>query len=376
MKLKRVLKWSAGVILLALVAWLVIAYWTSTNDCDRNTGTPANPMKAIVHCEYGPPDVLKLEDVEKPAPNDNQLLVRVRAASVNPLDLTIRGPWLIRPILGIRKPKDTRLGVDYAGTVEAVGKNPAAAGQFKPGDEVFGGRDGALAEYVCVLADRAVALKPPNITFEQAASVPVAAITALQGLRDKGKIQRGQKVLINGASGGVGTFAVQIAKSFGTEVTGVCSTRNLDMVRSIGADHVIDYTKEDFTKTDQRYDLIFDLVGNHSFSERRRILNPNGICVMAGIGGAGWHDGIGMRLLGELNAYVASRFVHEKFITYIATLNKADLIILGDLMQTGKVTPVIDRRYKLSEVPAALRYLEEGHARGKVVITVERDNKT
>jgi NADPH:quinone reductase-like Zn-dependent oxidoreductase len=353
-----------------------IAYWRSTNDCDRNTGAPNNPSKAIVHCEYGSPDVLKLEDVEKPVPNDNQLLVRVRAASVNPLDLTIRGPWLIRPILGMRKPKDTRLGVDYAGTVEAVGKNPAAAGQFKPGDEVFGGRDGALAEYVCVLADRAVALKPANMTFEQAASVPVAAITALQGLRDKGKIHRGRKVLINGASGGVGTFAVQIAKSFGTEVTGVCSTRNLDMVRSIGADHVIDYTKEDFTKTDQRYDLIFDLVGNHSFSERRRILNPNGICVMAGIGGAGWHDGIGMRLLGELNAYVASRFVHEKFITYIATLNKADLIILGDLMQTGKVTPVIDRRYKLSEVPAALRYLEEGHARGKVVITVERDNKT
>jgi NADPH:quinone reductase-like Zn-dependent oxidoreductase len=375
-KLKRVLKWSAGVILLALVAWLVIAYWTSTNDCDRNTGTPANPMKAIVHCEYGPPDVLKLEDVEKPVPNDNQLLVRVRAASVNPLDLTIRGPWLIRPILGMRKPKDTRLGVDYAGTVEAVGKNPAAAGQFKPGDEVFGGRDGALAEYLCVLADRAVALKPANMTFEQAASVPVAAITALQGLRDKGKIQRGQKVLINGASGGVGTFAVQIAKSFGTEVTGVCSTRNLDMVRSIGADHVIDYTKEDFTKTEQRYDLIFDLVGNHSFSERRRILNPNGICVMAGVGGAGWHDGMGMRLAGELNAYVRSRFVSQKFVAYIAKLNKADLTILGDLMRSGKVIPVIDKTYKLSEVPAALGYLEEGHARGKVVITVEQDNKT
>ena len=376
MKLKRVLKWSAGVILLALVAWLVIAYWTSTNDCDRNAGTPANPMKAIVHCEYGPPDVLKLEDVEKPVPNDNQLLVRVRAASVNPLDLTIRGPWLIRPILGMRKPKDTRLGVDYAGTVEAVGKNPAAAGQFKPGDEVFGGRDGALAEYLCVLADRAVALKPANMTFEQAASVPVAAITALQGLRDKGKIQRGQKVLINGASGGVGTFAVQIAKSFGTEVTGVCSTRNLDMVRSIGADHVIDYTKEDFTKTDQRYDLIFDLVGNHSFSERRRILNPNGICVMAGVGGAGWHDGMGMRLAGELNSYVRSRFVSQKFVAYIAKLNKADLTILGDLMRSGKVIPVIDKTYKLSEVSAALGYLEEGHARGKVVITVEQDNKT
>src|SRR5713226_1149872 len=205
MKLKRILKWSAGIISLALVVTVFIGYWTSTNDCDRKTGAPANPVKAIVHCEYGSPDVLKLEDVEKPVPNDNQLLVRVRAASVNPLDLTIRGPWLIRPILGMRKPKDTRLGVDYAGIVEAVGKNPAAAGQFKPGDEVFGARDGALAEYVCALADRAVVLKPANMTFEQAASVPVAAITALQGLRDKGKIQPGQKVLINGASGGVGT---------------------------------------------------------------------------------------------------------------------------------------------------------------------------
>jgi len=371
MKLKRILKWTARAILLALIlAFLVgfIAYWRSTNDCDRNTGAPANPMKAIVHCEYGSPDVLKFEDVEKPVPNDNQLLVRVRAAAVNPLDLTIRGPLLIRPILGMRKPKDTRLGVDYAGTVEAVGKNVR---QFKSGDEVFGGRNGALAEYVCVLADRAVVLKPPNMTFEQAASVPVAAITALQGLRDKGKIQPGQKVLINGASGGVGTVAVQIAKSFGAEVTGVCSTRNVDLVRSIGADHVIDYTKDDFTKTDQRYDLIFDLVGNHSFSERRRILNPNGICVMAGIGGAGWHDGMAIRLVGELNAYLRSRFVSQKFVTYIAQLNKKDVTILGDLMQSGKVTPVIDKVYKLSEVPAALRYLEEGHARGKVVITLE-----
>jgi NADPH:quinone reductase-like Zn-dependent oxidoreductase len=271
-------------------------------------------------------------------------------------------------MLGMRKPKDTRLGVDYAGTVEAVGKNVT---NFKPGDEVFGGRDGALAEYVSALADRAVVPKPANMTFEQAAAVPVAAITALQGLRDKGKIQAGQKVLINGASGGVGTFAVQIAKAFGTEVTGVCSTRNVDLVRSIGADHVIDYTKEDFTKSDQRYDLIFDLVGNHSFSERRRILNPNGICVMAGIGGAGWHDGIGSRLAGELNAYVRSRFVSEKFITYIASFNKADMTTLSNLMRDGKVTPVIDRSYKLSEVAEALRYLEQGHARGKVVIAFD-----
>jgi len=366
-KLKRVLKWSASVILLALVAWFFIAYWMSTNDCDRKA-TPSSPMKAITHCEYGGPEVLKVEDIEKPVPNDNQLLVRVRAVSVNPLDLTIRGSLLRRPLFGLRKPKDTRFGVDYAGTVEAVGKNVT---NFKPGDEVFGGKTGAFAEYICVLADRALVPSPANMTFEQAASVPVAAITALQGLRDKGQIQAGQKVLINGASGGVGTFAVQIAKSFGTEVTGVCSTRNVDLVRSIGADHVIDYTKEDFSKTDQRYDLIYDLIGNHSFSERRRILNPNGICVMAGIGGAGWHDGFATRLLGELNSYLRSRFVSQKFIAYIAQFNKKDMMVLADLMQSGKVTPVIDRTYKLNETADALRYLEQGHARGKVVVTVE-----
>jgi len=367
MKLKRILKWSAFVIFVSLVLVTFIAYWMSSNDCDDRP-TPSHPMKAITHCEYGGPEVLKVEQVEKPVPNDNQLLVKVHAASVNPLDLTIRGPLLLRPLFGLRKPKDTRLGVDYAGTIEAVGKSVT---QFKPGDEVFGGRNGALAEYVCVLADRAVVLKPANMTFEQAASVPVAAITALQGLRDKGKIQAGQKVLINGASGGVGTFAVQIAKSLGTEVTGVCSTRNVDLVRSIGADHVIDYTKEDFTRSEQRYDLIYDLVGNHSFSERRRILNPNGICVMAGIGGAGWHEGFASRLLGELNGYLRSRFTSQKFIAYIAEFNKKDMSILADLMQSGKITPVIDRTYKLSETSQALRYLEQGHARGKIVITID-----
>jgi NADPH:quinone reductase-like Zn-dependent oxidoreductase len=368
MKIRRIIKWSVSAILLTLLIWFFVAYWSSTNECFRSTAAPTNPMKAIVHCEYGGPEVLTLADVEKPTPADNQVLVKVRAASVNPLDLTIRGLWLLRPLSGLRKPKDTRVGVDYAGTVEAVGKNVT---QFKPGDEVFGGKNGAIAEYVCVLADRSVVLKPANMTFEQAASVPVAAITALQGLRDKGKIQAGQKVLINGASGGVGTFAVQIAKSFGTEVTGVCSTRNVDLVRSIGADHVIDYTKEDFTKTDQRYDLIYDLVGNHSFSERRGILNPNGICVMAGVGGAGWHDGMGMRLAGELNAYVRSRFVSEKFVAYMAQFNKKDMMVLADLMHSGKMTPVIDKTYKLSETADALRYLEEGHARGKVVISLE-----
>jgi len=367
MKKKRILKWSASVILASLVLVTFIAYWISSNDCNHRRA-PSHPMNAITHCEYGGPEVLKLEQVEKPILNDNQVLVRVRAASVNPLDLTIKGPLLLRPLFGLRKPKETRLGVDYAGVVEAVGKNVT---QFKAGDDVFGGRNGALADYVCVLADRAVVLKPANITFEQAAAVPVAAITALQGLRDKGRIRAGQKVLINGASGGVGTFAVQIAKSFGTEVTGVCSTRNVDLVRSIGADHVIDYTKEDFTKGNQRYDLIYDLVGNHSFSERRRILNPNGICVMAGLGGAGWHEGFASRLLGELNGYLRSRFTRQKFIAYIAQFNKADMSILADLIQSGKITPVIDRTYKLSEVPSALAYLEQGHARGKVVITVE-----
>ena len=369
MKLKRVLKWSAGVILLALVIWVFIAYWMSTNECFRNASAPTNPMKAIVHCEYGSPDVLELKDVETPVPNDNQLLVRVRAVAVNPLDLTITGPLALRPISGLRKPKETRVGVDYSGTVEAVGKNVT---NFKPGDEVFGGKTGSFAEHICVLADRAVVAKPSNVTFEQAAAVPVAAITALQGLRDKGHIQPGQKVLVNGASGGVGTFAVQIAKSFGAEVTGVCSTRNVDLVRSIGADHVIDYTKEDFTNGTEHYDLIFDLVCNHSFAERRRVLTPQGICVMAGIGGAGWHDGILGKIVGELYAIARSRFIEQKFVAYIASFNQKDMMTLAELLQSGKIKPVIDRTYKLSEVSKALWYLQEGHARGKVVLIVEQ----
>src|SRR5437899_3218495 len=315
--LKRILKWTSVAILLALfvgIFALFIAYWRSTNDCGR-TAAPKNPMKAIVYCDYGLAN-LKLEEVEKPVPNDDQILVRVRAASVNPYDWHfIEGtPKIMRAMgVGLRKPKDTRVGVDFAGTVEAVGKNPAAAGQFKPGDEVFGGKGGAFADYVCPRAGRAVALKPANITFEQAASVNIAGITALQALRDKGKVQAGQKVLINGASGGVGTFAVQIAKSLGADVTGVCSTKNVDLVRSIGADHVIDYTKEDFTKGEQRYDVLFDNVGNHSFSERRQILNPHGICVLAGIGSAGAHEGQMSRIAGIYTAAMRSRFVDQKF---------------------------------------------------------------
>jgi NADPH:quinone reductase-like Zn-dependent oxidoreductase len=367
---KRILKWTSGAILIALITWGFIAYWTSTNDCERYAAAPPNPMKAVVYCDYGVPN-LKFQEIEKPTPADDQLLVKVRAASVNPLDWHfIEGtPYIMRAMgVGMRKPKDTRLGVDFAGTVEAVGKNVT---KFKPGDEVFGGRTGAFAEYVCVREARAVTSKPAAITFEQAAAVPIAGITALQGLRDKGKVQPGQKVLINGASGGVGTFAVQIAKLYGAEVTGVCSTRNLDMVRSLGADHVIDYTKEDFTKSDQRYDVILDNVANRSLSECRRVLNPNGKYVLIGGGGASENKWLGPGFTHAFKAMFLSKFVSQQMGMMLAELNQKDLTFLADLMQSRKVTPVIDRRYKLSELPQAIEYLEQGHARGKVVITAD-----
>src|SRR5947199_1392521 len=341
MKIKRILKWTAAVVFLGLFAWFFIAYWTSSNDCDRKTAAPNNPMKAIVYCDYGLPN-LKVQEIEKPTPADDQLLVRVRAASVNPYDWHfVEGtPKIMRLMgVGLRKPKDTRLGVDFAGTVEAVGKNVT---QFKPGDDVFGGRGGAFAEYVCPRAYRAVAIKPANITFEQAASVNIAGITALQALRDKGNVQPRQKVLINGASGGVGTFAVQIAKSLGADVTGVCSTKNVDLVRSLGADHVIGYTKEDFAKGEQRYDVILDNVPNHSLSECRRILNPNGKYVM--IGGGGPNDSRWIGPFGRvINTMVLSPFVSQKMGMMMADANQKDLTVLGDMMQSGKVKPVIDR---------------------------------
>ena len=312
-------------------------------------------MKAIVCRNYGSPDVLKYEEIEKPTPGDDEVLIKVRAASVNPRDRLFRGTsYIVRILTGMRKPKDTRLGVDLAGQVEAVGRNVTG---FKLGDEVFGSCRGAFAEYACT-SESALVVKPENVTFEQAASVSVAARTALQGLRDKGHIQPGQKVLINGAAGGVGTFAVQIAKSFGADVTSVCSTRNVEMVRSIGADRVIDYTQEDFTKGTQRYDLIFDCVGNHSLSACRRVLNPNGICVLVGAPHKVW-----IVLTRALKALVLSRFISQNFVMFIARRSKEDLTIMHDLMKAGKVTPVIDKRYRLSEVPNAIRYLEEGHAR-------------
>jgi NADPH:quinone reductase-like Zn-dependent oxidoreductase len=372
MKVKRILKWSARVILVALVlAFLIgfIAYWRSTNECDRNAAF-VNPMKAIRFCEYGSPDVLKFEDVEKPVPNDDQILIKVFSASLNFIDPGLmRGPWPLRLMLrlGLRKPEKTRFGNDVAGQVEAVGKNVT---KFKTGDEVFGVGRLTLAEYACS-SERGLVIKPANVTFEQAGCVAWAGFTALQGLQT-GKIAAGQKVLINGASGGVGTFAVQIAKAFGAEVTAVCSTSKVDLARSIGADHVIDYTKEDFTKSEQRYDLIFDNVNNHSRAERQRILAPNGICVLAGIGGAGQHEGQLGRIGGNLKAFLASRFSRQKFQMYGTTTKQEDLVTLRDLIATGKVTPVIDRTYKLSETAEAMRYFEEGHARGKVVITVEQ----
>src|SRR5213594_2852324 len=333
--MKRILKWIFRIVLVLFILaflFVFVAYWRSTNNCDRLTAAQGNTMKAIVYCDYGLAN-LKFTDVEKPTPTDDQLLVKVRAASVNPLDWHfIEGtPKIMRAMgVGLRKPKDTRLGVDFAGTVEAVGKNVT---QFKPGDEVFGGRGGAFAEYVCPRANRAVALKPANITFEQAASVPIAAITALQGLRDKGKVQAGQKVLINGASGGVGTFAVQIAKSFGANVTGVCSTRNVDLVKSLGADHVIDYTKEDFTKGNERYDVILDNVGTQPLSGFRRVLKPNGILVM--VGGGGPNDGKWIGPMARpIKAMLVSPFTSQKMGMMVAELNQKDLTILADMMQS------------------------------------------
>jgi NADPH:quinone reductase-like Zn-dependent oxidoreductase len=361
---------------LSIVSLLLVAAFSSLalllshdSPCGAAQALPAGTaaMKAIVYRCYGPPDVVKLEEVAKPTAADGRVLIRVHAAAVNPLDWHyMRGkPYVMRPMAGFGAPEDIRLGVDFAGTVEAVGRSVT---RFKPGDEVFGGADGAFAQYVTARENGSLALKPANLTFEQAAAVPVAAITALQALRDKGHVQPGQKVLINGASGGVGTFAVQLAKAFGADVTAVCSTRNVALVQSLGADHVIDYTREDFTQGTQRYDLIIDIVGTHSLSAYRRVLNPQGALVMVG----GPNEGVWIGpLSASVKAMLLSPFVSQKMIFMLAHLNEQDLETLRDLMQAGKLTPVIDRRYPLGETAEALRYLEQGHARGKVIIEVD-----
>lgn len=325
-------------------------------------------MKAIVYYNYGSPNVLKHVEIEKPTPADNEVLIKVRAAALNALDwrLVSGKPVFARLMIGgWRKPKDGRPGRDVAGQIEAVGRNVT---QFKPGDEVFGVCLGACAEYACANEEK-LALKPANVSFEEAAAVPVAALTALQGLRDKGRIRRGQKVLVDGASGGVGTFAIQIAKSFGTEVTAVCSTSKMDTARAIGADHVIDYTQEDFTKNGQRYDLIIAANAHHSIYDYRRALSQHGIYVMAGGGATEMIQGLA---LSGLLSLIGSK----KLCFVVAKVTSKDLVVMKELLEGGKVVPVIERRYPLSDVAEAVRYLEEGHAKGKLVITLEGDSKT
>jgi len=321
-------------------------------------------VKAIVYHRYGSPEVLKCEEIEKPSAGNDDVLIRVRAAAVNPLDWHfMRGePYMIRIMTGARKPEKGRLGVDLSGQVEAVGRKVT---QFRPGDEVFGLSPGACAEYVCA-REQSVAVKPANLTFEQAAAMPTAAITALKALRDKGRIQPGYKVLINGAAGGVGTFAVPIAKSFGATVTGVCSTRNVDLVRSIGAEHVIDYTREDFTTGGQRYDLILDCMTNHSLSACRRVMSAEGTYIMVGGTGGSWFG----PLAPGLKAFLLSRFVSQNLVMFLSREKKEDLVAVKELAENKTFTPVIDRTYTLNEAPEAVRYLEEGHARGKVVIAI------
>jgi NADPH:quinone reductase-like Zn-dependent oxidoreductase len=322
-------------------------------------------MKAVINDEFGSPDVLRLREIERPAIGDDGVLVRVRAASVNPLDWHfVRGePYFARLVgVGLRRPKSAVRGVDVAGVVERVG---ATVSDLRPGDEVFGTCGGAFAEYARGRVVR-LAPKPAGLTFEQAAAIPIAGVTALQGLRDKGRLEPGQRVLINGAAGGVGTFAVQIAKAFGAEVTGVCSTRNVELVRSIGADHVIDYTGDDFTRIRERYDLVVDNVGNRPLRHLRRIVIPGGKLILAAGGRGRWVE----PLPTMLKTFVYSRFVSQEVIKFFANIRGDDLLALKDMIETGKIMPVIDRTYPLNEVPDAIRYLETGHARGKVVITL------
>ena len=367
MSLKRALKWAAVGVPVALLLATSIAWVRSDNACSARdaAAAPIHPMRAVVYCDYGPPETLRIARVERPVPGPDEVLVRVRAASINPLDWHfMRGePYIGRLDMGLRRPKQTSLGVDFAGTVEAVGRNVT---RFKPGDDVFGGRTGAFAEYVTVRADRNVVPKPTNVSFAQAAAIPVAAITALQALRDQGKVRPGQRVLVNGASGGVGTFAVQIARALGAEVTGVSSTRNVELVRSLGAARVVDYTRADFTRDTTRYDVIIDNVGNHSFADIRRVLRPGGTYVIVGGEKGRWID----PLPRAAGAWVLSHFVREDLRFFLARLNPRDLGVLHDLVQSGRVTPVLDRTYDLDQVREAIRYQEAGHARGKVVLTM------
>jgi NADPH:quinone reductase-like Zn-dependent oxidoreductase len=362
------LKIVSGVLALLVLAVSSLAVAIShTSPCGpAPTLAPSHPMQAAVRRCYGSADVVRIETLAKPSPADHGVLVRVRATSVNPLDWhEMSGePYLMRPSSGWGAPNDILLGTDFAGTVEAVG---TLVTRFKPGDEVFGAGDGAFAQYLRI-PETALVMKPANLTFAEAAAVPVAGLTALQGLRDHGQLRSGQTVLINGAGGGVGTFAVQIAKALGAEVTAVTNSGSLALVRSIGADHVIDYNHEDFTLQAQKYDLILDLSGNHSLSAYRRVLTPEGSYVIAGDTSKGsW--------MGPAAAFgrtlVASKFVKQKLVPFVASINQADLATLAIMLQTGKVKPVIDRQFPFDQIAAAIRYQQTGHARGKVIVTLD-----
>ena len=362
-------KISNGILLVLAIGISALAIVLSHDSACQPAPAISNDaatMKAITYRCYGSPDILAFEDIEKPSPGNGEILVKVVAASVNPLDWHfVRGtPYFLRLMSGLGAPDYTGLGVDFAGTVEAVGGDVT---RFKPGDDVFGGGNGVFAEYVTVAADGAVVMKPAELTFEQAASAPIAAVTALQALRDIGKLKAGQSVLINGASGGVGTFAVQIAKSLGAEVTAVNSTRNVELVRSIGADHVFDYRKEDYTESGQQFDLIIDMVSNHSLSKNRQVLTPDGTFVIVGGGKGNWLGPI----MTPIKAAMLSPFVDQGFAMVLAEMNQPDLKVLGELMQAGEVNPVIDSRYRLSDVATAIRQSEEGHTRGKIIINVQ-----
>jgi NADPH:quinone reductase-like Zn-dependent oxidoreductase len=361
-------KLGIGVMLttaVALTALALVVGYTAECGPAPELAADADRAKAITYRCYGPPEVLDYGDIEKPVPAADEVLVKVHAAAVNPLDWHyMRGsPYLMRLMSGIGAPDSSAFGVDFAGTVEAVGEEVT---RYKPGDTVFGGAEGAFAEYLTKRESRGMALKPANVSFEQAAAVPIAAITALQALRDKGHLAAGQKVLVNGASGGVGTYAVQIAKAWGAEVHGVCSTRNVEMVRSIGADRVFDYKKENYTESDQRYDLIIDNVANHSPLANTRVLKPEGVLVIVGGASGAW---VGP-LFPPILRLLTQPFVSQELEGILAVLTREDMEILADLMREGKITSVIDRRYSLEDVPQAIAYSETGRARGKIVINI------
>ncbi len=358
-----------GLIAVAICGLAVVISYTApcTESADDSLSAAADDrMQAVRYSCYGGPEVLNFATVERPVPASNEVLVRVRSAAVNPLDWHyMRGsPYFMRLGSGIGAPTDSRLGVDYAGTVEAVGSDVT---RFAPGDSVFGGRNGAFAEYVVVPEDRGITHVPAGVSYEEAAAVPIAALTALQALRDKGRVEAGDRVLINGASGGVGTYAVQIAKALGAEVHGVCSTRNVELVRSLGADRVWDYKKENYTESDERYDVIIDMVGNHSIGANRKVMQDDGIFVMVGGPGGDWFG----PLAGPLSAMVQSPFVSQELVLLLAQITQDDLRAVADLMAAGKVRSVIDRRYDLSQVAEAIRYSESGRARGKIIIRTD-----